>query len=135
VVTQIIYDSLAYNLGASFNLGTSTFTAPATGLYNFAVGLGLSGGSGTGSRGYMQVVTSNRTYVLVNTSFADLYWNAAGQSRRCGMGSDVYAAMTAGDTATVELFGILAGGSPVITGSSSTSVTGAINFFGGQRVS
>lgn len=134
-VTQTIYDTLSYNLGGAFNLGTSTFTAPATGLYNFSVGLGISGGSSSSVRGYMQVVTSNRNYVLVNTSFADLFWNATGQSRRCAFGNGVYADMTAGDTAIVENFLFFTGGTPVITGSSSTSVTGAVNFFGGQRVS
>ena len=34
----IAYNTLAYNLGGAYNLGTLTFTAPATGLYNFSFG-------------------------------------------------------------------------------------------------
>lgn len=136
IVTKIVYDTLAYNLGTAFNLGTSTFTAPATGLYNFSIGFGTSGGSSTTPSGYAQVVTSNRSYAIMSSNFVNLFWNIGATGRRFAFGNDIYANMIIGDTAIVQFFVTQASGTPVITGSSSsTANAGVINFFGGARIS
>lgn len=133
-VTQIIYDTLVYNNGSDFNLGTSTFTAPITGIYNFSVGFGLSGGSSANPRGYMQIVTSHRTYVLVSANFSNLNWSATVEPRHFVLGNNIYADMDAGDTVIIQFFNSQAGGTPVVTGSSSPAATGVVNFFSGKLV-
>ncbi len=102
-VYQIIYDTLPYNLGGAFNLGTSVFTAPVTGLYNFTVGI-LWGG------GFFRI--SSPGFVYITAGIYTFPYVAAGIPKR-GTTSilanyfetsyNFYVRMVAGDTAFIEI--------------------------------
>lgn len=55
------YDTEIFDVGANFNSGTYTFTAPITGRYSFNAGLQWAGASVV-TFGHLDIVTSNRTY-------------------------------------------------------------------------
>ena len=133
VLTQIIYDRNPINNGGAFDLGTSTFTAPITGLYNFSCGVGYDFGSSSTPLGYIILVTSIREYTIAISNFANMRWLLGGRTVQLALGNNVYVNMTAGDTAIVETYS--SQGAPlVLTGLTSTGAVGVDNFFGGMLV-
>jgi len=142
-IYQIIYDTKPFDLGGDFNLGTSVFTAPITGLYNFAFGVFCEGTFFNGSSqnpSYVTLTTSTKIFSrIVNTPVTS---GISGFSLKYSQtGSDIYTNMTAGDTAFVT---VKSGSLPATanvqvdgttTGPFAPSTTGIVNFFGGSLVS
>ncbi len=137
----IIYDTIAYNLGSAFNLGTSIFTAPTTGLYNFSCGVYLQfvsgGGLATSIPYVMQLTTTLGNFSLVSS-------NLLVPTVQTGftMGNSFYAPMRAGDTAFITLVStntsIPSGGTGAIQGSTGAGrgfPNGVFTFFGGSFIS
>lgn len=118
----VIFDNEVYDQNSDFNLGTSTFTAPVTGRYHFAVGLFAQelGVAFTDFR--ITLTTSNRSYSLVRISPSTI--NTSGF---LAIGNNAYADMDAADTALVTF---LVGGSTKTVDLLGDS--GATNFFSGM---
>ncbi len=125
---QIIYDTLPYNSGGAFNLGTSVFTAPVTGLYNFSCGVGLSFGSGVTRYMELSLVTTSRTFSLLFESTRNSNFQLDRTGELTVPGGNVYTNMTAGDTARIVI--------TVNLGSQNVDVTGIApavrTFFSGE---
>lgn len=98
----IIFDTEVYDRGGNFTIGTSTFTAPITGLYQFDLGTLLGGGTSM-SLTFTQIVTTARTY----QRGAPL---SAASVTSCQGVNAVLADMTAGDTATFTITATDTGG-------------------------
>lgn len=121
-VYQIIYDTEIFDQHNDFNLGTSTFTAPFTGLYFLQLQVRIIGKT-TANDYICQIVTTQNTFTnrtgppaLVNT---DLGWNVS-----------VLANMNAGDTATYFV-------QVLLNGANNMSIEGAldnVNFASGYQV-
>jgi len=97
-VYTIAFDSTLFNRGNNFDTGTATFTAPVTGIYLLGATIYTYNiGSQTGS--LMYIVTTSLSYLVsaINPSAVKRSANDFGVS------TSVYAAMTAGDTATVTV--------------------------------
>jgi hypothetical protein len=58
----VAYDAVPYNAGTAYNNTTYTFTAPYTGIYQFNVTVGVGLLNAAHDIGYMQLVTTARTY-------------------------------------------------------------------------
>lgn len=137
VVYNVIYDTLPYNLGSAFNLGSSIFTAPTTGLYNFSCGTSFVVHTGNTKDGIASLITSSRTISLSQLNYVNTSFQLYGQNRILTLaGGNVYVNMTAGDTAFISVV--------VNGGSQNTDVSGVAdipsapsavrNFFSGQLV-
>jgi len=81
------------NIGSNFD-GTSTFTAPVTGIYNFVFLVSLSGLSSSFTSGIFKLVTSSTTYPFLQVNPGELFASQYTSSY------SVLANMTSGDTAT-----------------------------------
>ncbi len=94
------FDTEIKDTQGDFDTSTYTYTAPTTGRYKFngSVRLqGLSGGSHT--RCELNLVTSNRTYNLIDTNLD----NVKSSSNIACLGFDTSADMDSSDTATLTL--------------------------------
>lgn len=122
----IAYDTLSYNNGGGFNIGTSIFTAPVTGLYNFSVGVnyGLLGASNT--FGNITLTATSSPFLIFEGNYA----NTRSAAGNFSVGNNVYVKMTAGDTIFVET--LVAGGTKTVALFGSASAIG--NFFSGSLV-
>jgi hypothetical protein len=131
--THVTYDTLTFNRGSGFNLGTSTFTAPTTGLYNFSCTVGYNFRSASSSGGYIKLITSNHTYIPWYSLWTDMRWltGPGGLVMQLTVGDSVYADMDIGDTATVETYVIFASD---ILGSTSVGALGITTYFSGSLV-
>ncbi len=131
--TKIIYDTLQFNRGAGFNLGTSTFTAPTTGLYNFSCSVGYSFGASASAGSYIKLITSKFTYIPWYALETSMKWSTGpgGSGIQLTVGNDVCASMDAGDTATVETYVIFAS---TILGAASVGALGVTTYFGGSLI-
>lgn len=98
----IIFDTEAFDRNNDFTLGTSTFTAPVTGLYSFNLGVQLGGGT-IMTNVFLQVVTTALTYQR-NIP------NTAGSTTTASGTHVVLANMTAADTATFNITSTDSGG-------------------------
>ena len=58
----VTWDSMAYDVGSNFNLGTSQFIAPVTGKYAFSVGLRVDLIDTAASYYIIKIATSNANY-------------------------------------------------------------------------
>lgn len=96
-VYTIIFDTLIKDNNGDFNLGTSTFTAPVTGIYHFDLGVLLGGGT--------SITAASTRIVVAGTS-------AATYDRGCGVSSgttsvsgqnSITIPMTATDTAVFQV--------------------------------
>jgi hypothetical protein len=123
-VYTIIFDTEVLDQGTNFNLGTSVFTAPYTGLYQFNYQCRIVGGT-TITAATMQLVTTARTY----TQLMHLIIGATTTAN--GMIS-VLANMTAGDTASVSV--TTTDGSGKVDDVSGLVSTQAVTFFSGNLV-
>ena len=118
----IIFDTEVYDQNADFNLGTSTFTAPVTGRFQFNMFARFENLASGNTLGYIELVTSNRTYRLleINTGLAQI-------SGQCGVFGSTLADMDSGDTATVRVN--VAGGAQIVgVGGSATVITAFSGF-------
>lgn len=96
----IVYDTEIIDQNNDFD-GTSTFTAPVTGFYNFNTfnGVAVSAGSGT-LEGDSYIATSNRNYNGTNLPTKERVANFVGINAWISFGTNCYADMDAADTAT-----------------------------------
>ena len=143
VPSKLVYDTLAYNLGSAFNIGTSTFTAPTTGLYNFSCGLyfkfNTGGGLLTAIPYVMQLTTTQNNFSLISPNLL----GGVGGTNQIGftMGNSFYCNMNSGDTAFVTLtypstsIGLTGTGSiQGSTGGLPGVTAGVFTFFGGSFI-
>ena len=143
VPSKLVYDTLAYNLGSAFNIGTSTFTAPTTGLYNFSCGLyfkfNTGGGLLTAIPYVMQLTTTQNNFSLISPNLL----GGVGGTNQIGftMGNSFYCNMNSGDTAFMTL---TCPSSSITTGTGSIQgstggplgvTNGIFTFFGGSFIS
>jgi hypothetical protein len=129
--THVIYDTLDYNRGSAFNLGTSTFTAPVTGLYNFSCGLAFNFGTSSTAVGYASIVATNYSSIIVYDTFTSIRLGTG--AFQLAIGNATHVQMDMGDTAYVLIFS--SGGSLVSLSAASSGITTGIgNFFSGVLV-
>jgi hypothetical protein len=95
----LICNTEIYDQGANYNTTTGVFTAPVTGRYSFCLGCGIFGLLNTHTQGYMELVTSNRTYRTPELS----PYAAANSSASFGFGTSIQADMDLGDTASITV--------------------------------
>jgi hypothetical protein len=139
-VYTIIYDTLPVNSGSAFNLGTSTFTAPVTGVYNFSILILCEGNIyGTQQPATAKLNTTSKTFSFaVGVGF--LQGSSVVRANYGQAGYNFYTNMTAGDTAFVTIAcGPSLGGSKSISldgtsGSANSILTGIVNYFSGSLV-
>jgi hypothetical protein len=123
-VYTIIFDTEVFDQNSDFNLGTSVFTAPYTGKYQFNYQCRIVGGT-TITAATMQLVTTARTY----NQLMHLIIGATTTANGC---ISVLANMTAGDTASVSVTTTDGGGK--IDDVSGLVSTQAVTFFSGNLV-
>jgi len=87
-----------YDQGGDFNTN-GTFTAPVTGKYHFNVILHISGLSGSHTLLETKLVTSNRSYVLIDVNPE----NIKDSNGNFIMNASMLADMDASDTATITI--------------------------------
>lgn len=94
-----------FDQNADFNTN-GTFTAPVTGRYQLNGGIRLNQITSAMTSGYLQIITTNRTYTFENKNAAAIR-TVASFADYVSFAASVFADMTAGDTATlsVTLFG------------------------------
>lgn len=97
-VYTIVFDSEIFDQNSNFN-GTSTFTAPVTGRYQFNCSVNLSGVTASGTFANFTLVTSNRSYRL--DKMGSIGGNIDGG--QIIFNGSVIADMDASDTATVTI--------------------------------
>lgn len=90
----VIFDTEVFDQGNNFNLATSTFTAPFSGIYHFDGAVTITGSTAS-TGGQVRIVTTGRTF---GYEFA----RAASANDWQGQVS-TYANMAAGDTATLQV--------------------------------
>lgn len=92
-VYTVVFDDEVFDQNSNFD-GTSTFTAPVTGKYQFSTGLHQENIDSTASDLKVRLVTSNHTYMFDEN-------NPPTETNYCSGGS-ILVDMDAGDTATVS---------------------------------
>ncbi len=110
----VIFDVEVYDQGSNFNLGTSTFTAPYTGLYQFNYNVTLTGGTTITSFAATIVTTSLTFQAPGNLSTGS---TSQGTARLSGL-----FAMTAGDTTTFTVSAADTGKTDDVQGVTSSTV-------------
>ena len=102
-VHTIIFDAEVFDTGGDYNIATGVFTNPVDGKIRlgWGVGLGDIANGTTHNQLFINIVTSNRTYLL-NISDPSKYTNAT-LGDDAVWGGSVLADMDAGDTATVTV--------------------------------
>ena len=122
----VIFNTEVMDAGAAYNTGTGTFTAPVTGTYHFDVSVSVPEVSAAMTQGWIEIVTSNRTYrgFRVNAGAVRDGGNVVGfvMSATCDM--------DASDTATVALKIFNGAGNTADVEGGSTLVS----YFGGYQV-
>ncbi len=112
----IVFATEIYDRNGDFD-GTSTFTAPVTGIYQVGVTISIGGLTASHTRATGTIVTSNRSY-----SIAD---NAGGALRSSAntlqFSGSIDADMDAGDTLTVTL--LISGGTLVADVTTDTALS------------
>lgn len=97
----VVYDTEQYDKGSDYN-GTSTFTAPVTGLYSFNFTASAYALTTSVTSGVLTLVTSNRSYNTVNAYYGNLYVSTGGNNFVILRGY-TYSDMDAADTAHVTI--------------------------------
>lgn len=113
------FDTELGDKGGDFSTTTDTFTARDTGLHRFSATVRLSGLTASHTRILLQVITSNRNYLIFDTTGA-----ARTSSNEIIIGGSIIADMDAADTAFVRL--IVSGSTKVVGIEGSTSDPGTI---------
>ncbi len=90
-IQTVNFPSVVYNNGVNYNGGTSTFTAPATGLYYFSFSAGICGGS----------PKSGRLHFVVNGSAFTLHRWTTVDATTLTESNSVVIDLVAGDTVFV----------------------------------
>lgn len=119
---SVIYDTEIFDQGADFNLGTSIFTAPVTGRYQFCVAASLIGGTII-SGPIVFMTSSNRTYRLSMPL-------GAGITSTSQASLSVLADMDAADTIAIGLQATDTGGK--VDDVAGTASSAFRNWFSGQ---
>lgn len=117
----VIFDTLAYDQGSNFNLGTSTFTAPVTGKYMFNFSL-YSPGTHSINSSYMFINTSGNIFAMNIQPYLVTTNNVIGNL-------NVLANMTTNDTCTFSFktntaFGLSSSASGLVSGAIVTFASG-----------
>ena len=104
VFYPIAYDTKLYDVGSNFSTGTSLFTAPVTGKYNFSVGVSYGTLTSTNADGgFTYLVVSGIDYLLSSGNYSAARTTTGGpvvnQTTIIGSG---FISMTAGDTAAIS---------------------------------
>ena len=95
----IAYDTEVFDQGSDYNLGTSTFTAPVTGRYQFQSAIRALGLVNLGANNFrLRLETSNRVYNLFAAAANSTYANTMFES------GSILADMDSGDTAIITFF-------------------------------
>jgi hypothetical protein len=129
-VYTVIYDTLPYNLGSGFNLGTSVFTAPVTGFYNFSYNMGMAVSSTLITRTYItSIVTTGRKFNCAS----DAWFSASSSTIRVPSGN-IYTTMTAGDTAYCTVIVELGSKTVSVLGSGGPPAFDLTTFFSGTLI-
>ena len=98
-IYTILFDTEAYDVGSNYNPATGVFTAPATGLYQFNYGIGLSG----------ITAAANTANTVLKTTAASYQYEMGAIGVYRDSGNTISAAvsvairLTAGDTAHVTI--------------------------------
>lgn len=101
------FDTELGDKGADFNNSTDTFTARDAGLHRFSATVRLLELTASHTRILLELVTSNRTYLIFDISGA-----ARNTNNEIIIGNSVVADMDAGDTASIRL--TVSGGTKVV---------------------
>jgi hypothetical protein len=119
---QIIYDTAFYNEGSNFNLSTGIFTAPYTGVYNFAVNTGVNN---------LNALNASGSFSLVSSSFVNGFYYFQGSpaamrgtvsvQNRIVQSGNFYIDMDSGDTLYSSI--VIYGNTP--SGSNNVNVSGS----------
>ena len=140
-IYQIVYDTFPYNFGAAYNTGSGVFTAPVTGVYNFSYSVFATGPFTEQTyQAYIKLTISGIEFsqdvlppVPSGVTAAPRKWYS-GQN-------NVYAKMTAGDTAYITVQSYISGSVTETTylqgigGNAPLGIpTGVVNFFSGSLV-
>lgn len=115
-----------YDRNSDFNTN-GTFTAPVTGIYTLYCSITFVSPSGGGTEYTVSLVTSNRTYILLQSPTRSRVTNFFGPNGYLSYCGSVIADMDAGDTATITVM--------AANGTLTSSVLGAASpytWFGGN---
>ena len=72
-VYPIVYDSVSYNVGTSYNVSTGEFTAPADGTYLFLCQVGIIGSTGAGATSTVLKLNFSGGYVNLWEGATNVY--------------------------------------------------------------
>jgi hypothetical protein len=101
-VYQIIFDTESFDIGNNFNLSTSVFTAPVTGIYHFDFGVLLGGGT-VMSLVFLRITTTALTFQRSISTNGGTTGSASGTQT-------ILCQMSANDTATFSVAATDTGG-------------------------
>jgi C1q domain-containing protein len=118
VYGPVIFDSELFDQNSDYNTGTGNFTAPVSGRYMFGGGFDIRPLTASHTIILIQIVTSNRTYRVFDSTTNIRYTFGGANILRFPFA--VFADMDAADTAYVELtvsngtktVGVLGSGTP-----------------------
>jgi len=97
-IYTIVWDTEVFDQNSDFD-GTSTFTAPVTGRYQFSCGVSVGDVAAAHTLMYINLVTSNRTYLIGQCDPG----NTMDASNQWGYSFSMLTDMDASDTATVQV--------------------------------